>query len=97
VIRDPAALVGVLRQHGFDASRATSAIAVVPAPSGQPDLKPVAAAWMMEHIAFLPCYPGLSDRAVRRLVEALRAARPAAAGASPLGWLGDLHAARVSL
>ena len=71
---EPARLVERLRAQGLDAApaHATSAIAVVPAPPGFPD--PTVARWLLEHVVFLPAYPELSERAVRRVVEALREA-----------------------
>jgi perosamine synthetase len=68
---EPARLVERLRARGFDAApaHATSAIAVVPAPPGFAD--PSVAHWLLEHVVFLPAYPELPERAVRRLVEAL--------------------------
>jgi perosamine synthetase len=74
VTSEPARLVEMLRARGFDAApaHATSAIAVVPAPPGSVD--PAVARWLLEHVVFLPAYPELPGRAVRRLVAALREA-----------------------
>jgi perosamine synthetase len=74
VTSEPARLVSALRRQGFDAApaRATSAITVVPAPPGLPD--PAVARWLLEHVVFVPAYPELREGAVRKLVDALRAA-----------------------
>jgi hypothetical protein len=34
----------------------------------------VNARWLLEHVVFLPAYPELPERAVRRLVDAVREA-----------------------
>jgi perosamine synthetase len=74
VTTEPARLVQNLRGRGLDAApaHATSAIAVVPTPPGAAD--PAVARWLLEHVVFLPAYPELPERAVRRLVDALREA-----------------------
>lgn len=66
---DPDSLIPALRREGFDATRATSNIAVVEAPPGRPDCTPTAAARMMSHIVFLPAYPELTDEAIERLIR----------------------------
>jgi len=59
VAPDPEGLVSALRRRGFDASRATSNIAPVPAP---PDLlAPEEANRMMSRVVFLPVYPEIPD------------------------------------
>ncbi len=79
VAPDPQTLVSVLRRRGFDASRATSNIAVV---GVSPDLAspaPKEATRMMSNIVFLPVYPELPGKARQRLILALEEA----AGADP--------------
>jgi len=70
-VPDPEAVVGELRQHGLDASRATSNIAVVETPAGC--AAPLEAARIMSGIVFLPAYPelpkGVLDRMVRIVEE----------------------------
>jgi len=59
VVPDPEGFVSALRRRGFDASRATSNIAPVPAP---PDLpSPEQACRMMARVVFLPVYPEIPD------------------------------------
>jgi hypothetical protein len=57
VVADPEALIADLRQHGLDASRATSSIGVVGASAEHPP--PTRARTMMSGVVFLPVYPGL--------------------------------------
>lgn len=66
---EPKALISALRRVGFDATRATSNIAVVEAPTTRPECAPTAAARMMSHIVFLPMYPELTGEAVERLIR----------------------------
>jgi perosamine synthetase len=67
VVPDPGALILGLRWRGFDASRATSSIAVVEAPAGRSS--PAEASRMMSGVVFLPVYPGLSQDAFDDMVE----------------------------
>ena len=46
----------------------------VRSPSSQERPDPAVARWLLEHVVFLPAYPELPERAVRRLVDALREA-----------------------
>jgi perosamine synthetase len=69
VAPDPEGLVSALRRRGFDASRATSNIAPVPAP---PDLlAPEEANRMMSRIVFLPVYPEIPDEDLDLLASAV--------------------------
>ena len=62
-VDDPKGTIDVLREHGFDATAATSSIAAIePAP---------AAARLMEKVVFVPVYPELPERAFRRLLRVL--------------------------
>ena len=71
---DPAALIAALRRRGLDAAppHATSAMTVVAAPAERPETEAAAARWLMEHVVFLPAYPELPERAVRRLLATLQ-------------------------
>ena len=84
---DPPALIAAIRREGLDAAppHATSAIVVVPAPPGRPETEAESAQWLMEHVVFLPAYPELPERAVRRLLDAVREAGAAAAPVTPPG------------
>ena len=76
---DPDALVAVLREAGFDATRGTSAIAAVEPPADRPEREPHEACRLLERIVFLPVYPELSTRTLDRLAAAVAAAeRPTA-------------------
>lgn len=68
---DPEGLVRRLRSAGFDASRATSNIAVAEAPPYRPELEPAAAKKMMRDVVFLPAYPELPTTELKRLAEIL--------------------------
>ena len=85
VSADPTALIAALRREGLDAAppHATSAIVVVPAPPDRPETEPTAATWLMEHIVFLPAYPELPERAVARLLDAVRKAGATATPVEP--------------
>lgn len=104
-VDDPAALVARLRALGFDASRATSALAAVPAPPGRPEAEPVAAHRMLERVVFLPVYPELPARDLRRLLQATMSShwatatsRPAATAMSAgVGAAGTLRSSRAVL
>jgi perosamine synthetase len=74
VTPQPQELVSRLRRKGFDASRATSNIAPVPAPPGLPHLAPEEAARMMSGLVFLPVYPELPEETLDELSNALEEA-----------------------
>ncbi len=72
VVPDPEGLVSALRMRGFDASRATSNIAPVPAP---PELRaPEEANRMMSRVVFLPVYPEIPDGDLDLLASAVEEA-----------------------
>lgn len=71
---DPDGLVAALRDAGFDATRGTSAIAVVEPPPDRPAREPSEARRLMEGIVFLPVYPELGARTLDRLAAAVAAA-----------------------
>lgn len=76
VAPDPERLVSGLRKHGFDASRATSNIALVLAPPDLPQLTPAGATRMMSGLVFLPVYPELPQEAVDGLLNVLESLAP---------------------
>lgn len=67
VVADPEALISGLREHGVDASRATSSIAVVEAPAGRSS--PAEASQMMSGVVFLQVYPEIHPRAFDAMVD----------------------------
>ncbi|HET7270010.1 MAG TPA: DegT/DnrJ/EryC1/StrS family aminotransferase, partial [Rubrobacter sp.] len=67
VVLDPEALILGLRRRGFDASQATSSIAVVEAPAGRSSADE--ASRMMSSVVFLPVYPNLPPYALDSMVE----------------------------
>lgn len=66
VVSDPQELVCELRLRSLDASRATSSIAVVEGAAGC--AVPSAAAGMMSGVVFLPAYPEVPEKVLRRMV-----------------------------
>jgi perosamine synthetase len=67
VVSDPEKLVFALWSRGFDASRVTSNLAPVPAPSDLPLRAPEGANRMMSDLVFLPVYPELPEEALERV------------------------------
>jgi perosamine synthetase len=63
---DNARLIGGLRAAGFDATRAHS-LCLVDAPDDRPDLQPVVAAEILERVLYLPAYPAIPARELRRM------------------------------
>ncbi len=67
----PASTVDRLRKGGFDATRSCR-LSAVAAPGGRPELEPRNARELLSKVVFLPWYPELSVRALRRLAAILR-------------------------
>jgi perosamine synthetase len=67
VVPDPKSLILGLRRRGFDASRATSSIAVVESPAGRSS--PAEATRMMSGVVFLPVHPDLPSHAIDAMVD----------------------------
>lgn len=74
VVPDPERLVSSLRLKGFDASRVTSNIAPVPAPSDLPRSTTGEADRMMSNLVFLPVYPEIPDENLDLLADAVEEA-----------------------
>jgi hypothetical protein len=72
VTTHPASLIALLRRHGFDATRGTSQITVVPAPRHRPGAQPSSAQRLMGGMVFLPLYPELQPAERRRLHRLLQ-------------------------
>jgi dTDP-4-amino-4,6-dideoxygalactose transaminase len=70
VAPDADELIRALRSAGFDAARGTSSLVAVPAPADRPDAEPLEAGRMVANMVFLPAYPELGERGLRRLVAA---------------------------
>ncbi|MGI8806507.1 MAG: DegT/DnrJ/EryC1/StrS family aminotransferase [Acidimicrobiales bacterium] len=68
-VERPARLVRRLRAAGFDASGATSALTVVPAPPGRAEAAPIVAQRLLSRLVCLPVYPELPEAALRRLLR----------------------------
>jgi perosamine synthetase len=72
-VERPEQLQRHLWQHGFDATRVATQLAVVEPPTERPELHPLEAQQAMEQILYLPVYPGVSARDLLRLADAIRA------------------------
>lgn len=70
LVDDPDQVIALLRESGFDATQGQSLCVVAP-PAERPDLEPCAARDAMARIVFLPLYPEMSKRAVRRMARVL--------------------------
>lgn len=72
VVEQPALLISTLKAIGFDATQGASNMCVVDAPSGHERSLPRQAKKWMSEIVYLPVYPDLSPRTLKRLVQSLR-------------------------
>lgn len=70
-VYDPDALIAVLREHGFDATRGATSMGVINAPEGRP--QPQRAQRMLREIVYLPVHEAMRPGDVERLAAALRA------------------------
>lgn len=70
---DPPALIAALRAGGFDATQGRSMV-VVEAPPDRPQLCAATASRLIEKMVYVPLYPELPEKAVRRMAEILLAA-----------------------
>jgi perosamine synthetase len=57
-VEDPERTIEMLRGAGFDATGATSSIAAVEPPPDREEARPEASVLLMEHVVFVPVYPG---------------------------------------
>lgn len=71
--KEPAALVTLLREHGYDATQVAT-LSAVPAPAHRPDLEPREARATLARMVYLPVYPELPERKVEELASLLRTA-----------------------
>jgi perosamine synthetase len=79
ISRAPDTLVGVLRTHGFDATRSASSLVCVAVAPSRPDLDPQRARRWLAQIVYLPTYRPLSGLMLERLsriVHDVEAAQP---------------------
>jgi perosamine synthetase len=68
---EPDRLVRQLQNLGFDATRGTSSLCALPPPDSRPETRAAQAEQAMQQIVYLPVYPGLRARDLRRLAEAM--------------------------
>ncbi len=66
----PQELIATLDKAGFDATQGES-MRVVEKPAASPAREPIAAREMLEKMVYLPMYPELSDRAIKKLADVL--------------------------
>jgi len=78
---DPDCLIAALREAGFDATQGQSMVTVLP-PSNRPELAASTAGDILARIVYLPNYPELPEKAVRKMAQVvLRVVqKPATAG-----------------
>jgi len=69
----PLDLMHHLRRWGFDATDGTSSLTAIPAPAERPEMSAPHAHSIMARILFVPAYPEISAKALRRLAESLTA------------------------
>jgi dTDP-4-amino-4,6-dideoxygalactose transaminase len=65
---NPAEVIAALRRSGFDATQGASMF-IVPPPCGRPDLRARVAEAAFSRIVYLPLYPEMPERAVRRMAD----------------------------
>jgi dTDP-4-amino-4,6-dideoxygalactose transaminase len=70
LVDDPHRAIARLRRAGFDATQGES-LSVVPAPSDRPWLDPCTARHALSHAVFLPVYPEMPVRSLRRMAHVL--------------------------
>ncbi|MHC4405107.1 MAG: DegT/DnrJ/EryC1/StrS family aminotransferase [Planctomycetota bacterium] len=70
LVDEPKRVISTLRAAGFDATQGESMCVVAP-PADRPDLDPGDARDALSRIVFLPLYPEMSRRAVRRMAQVL--------------------------
>jgi dTDP-4-amino-4,6-dideoxygalactose transaminase len=70
VAENPNEMLMALRQAGFDATQGQS-MCVVPTPEGRGDMLAPTAADTLARIVFLPIYPEMPTRAVRKMAQAV--------------------------
>lgn len=70
LVDNPAGLIAKLRRAGFDATCGES-LSVVDAPPDRTELEPRVARAILSGIVFLPLYPEMPDREVRRMAQVL--------------------------
>jgi len=68
LVDHPKQVLAGLRQAGFDATQGQSLWVVAP-PRDRPWLEPTAARDVLSHVVFLPLYPEMSTRAIRRMAQ----------------------------
>lgn len=72
VSNDPGRLVGALRRAGFHASPANTSITALDIPPSCNATSATAAQHIMKTVVFVPTYPEIGRRALRRLIAALQ-------------------------
>ena len=70
LVDDPDEVIALLRQSGYDATQGQS-LCVVAAPAERPELDPTDARDVLEKVVFLPLYPEMPKRAVRKMARVL--------------------------
>jgi dTDP-4-amino-4,6-dideoxygalactose transaminase len=69
---EPEMLIPSLWARGFDATRGASSLCVVDPPADRPEMEPAQARRAFSRLLYLPVHPGLRDRDVERLAQAVQ-------------------------
>ena len=91
LVENPEAVIAALRKAGFDATQGQSMATVAP-PVDRPEVAPRQAANVLAKMVYLPIYPEMPERAIRKMAEVVLsvARRPEFVGHSSLNEGHDL-------
>lgn len=70
MVTDPAKAIAALESAGFDATHVQS-MSAIDAPPDRPELGPMRAKELLEHMILVPCYPGIPESELRRMAAVL--------------------------
>jgi perosamine synthetase len=68
LVENPEAVIAALRKAGFDATQGQSMATVAP-PVDRPEVAPRQAANVLAKMVYLPIYPEMPERAIRKMAE----------------------------
>ncbi len=70
VVDEPGAVISALARAGFDCTQGHNLYAAT-APTDRPELDPSATRETLSKMIYLPCYPEIPSRALRRMADVL--------------------------